>query len=128
MALDAISTPTLVAEVPFAGRSWWSINGYDTDLSTAIEIKAAPGAGKSLYITHVIMTCNDADSFPQLQDEDATVLFGRFFPLLGTAGGGFVIDHKFERPLKVTTNKALELKAAAAGNVSIFIEGATAEG
>ena len=126
MALDAISTPTLVEAVPFSGRQWWSINGYDTDVSTAIEIKAAPGAGKSLYITHVIMTCNDADSFPWLQDEDNTILFGRFFPLLGTAGGGFVVDHKFERPMKVVTNKALELKAAAAGNVSIFIEGATA--
>lgn len=127
MALDAISTPTIVETIPHRGRFYWAINGYDTDLSTAIEIKAAPGLNKSLYLIHVIITCNDADSYPWLQDEDDNILFGRFFPILGTAAGGFVLDHEFKKPLKVVTNKALELKAAAAGNVSIWIEGATAE-
>ena len=125
MALDAISTPTLVDEIPFRGRTYWAINGYDTDVSTAIEIKAAPGAGKSLYITAVILTCNDADSYPWLQDEDDTILFGRFFPILTT--GGFVLVKEFKRPLKLASNKALEIMAAAAGNVSVWVEGATAE-
>lgn len=125
MALDAISTPTIVDEIPFKGRVLWAINGYDTDVSTAIEIKAAPGTGKSLYITAVIITCNDADAYPWLQDEDDTILFGRFFTLL--TEGTLVISKEFKKPLKLTSNKALELKAAAAGNVSIWIEGATAE-
>lgn len=124
MALDAISTPTIVEEIPFKGRTIWAINGYDTDLSAAIEIKAAPGAGKSLYITAVVITCNDADSFPWLQDEDDNILFGRFFSLLTT--GTLVINKEFKRPIKLVSNKALELKAAAGGNVSIWLEGATA--
>lgn len=128
MALDAISTPTIVEAIPFRGKFLWAINGYEADAQTAIEIKAAPGTNKSLYITNVVITCNDADSYPWLQDEDDNILFGRFFPILGTAAGGFVLDHEFKKPLKVATNKALEIKAAAAGNVSVWIEGATAEG
>jgi len=45
MAADAIATPTLVDAVPFEGKTLWCITGYDTDFSTAIEVKAAPGAG-----------------------------------------------------------------------------------
>ncbi len=124
MALDAIATPTTVEEVPFKGRTFWTITGHEADASTAIEIQAAPGAGKSLYLLHVIITSTDADAQPQLQDEDDNVLFGRFF----TSIGGVVIVRDFTRPLKLRTNKALELKAAAAGNVSVYVEGAIAEG
>lgn len=124
MALDAISTPTLVDEVPFKGRTYWAINGYDSDVAAGIEIKAAPGTGKSLYILSVVITSNNAAAYPYLQDEDDVILFGRFFPIL--TSGGFSLVKEFKRPMKVATNKALEIKAAASGNVSIFIEGATA--
>lgn len=125
MALDAISTPTIVETIPHRGRFIWAVNGYDTDLQTAIEIKAAPGAGKSLYITAIVITSNDADALPWLQDEDDTVLFGRIFPILTT--GGFSLVKEFSKPIKLVSNKALEIKSAAAGNVSIWVEGATAE-
>ena len=101
-----------------------AVNGYSTDVSTAAEVKAAPGAGKSLYITAVVITCNDADSFPWLQDGDAVVVFGRFFT---TATDSLGLVKEFKKPIKLTANKALQLKAAAAGNVSIWVEGATAE-
>jgi hypothetical protein len=125
MALDAISTPTIVEDtnIPFRGRTVWCLNGYDTDASTAIEIKAAPGAGKSLYITEIIIGSDDADAHPHLQDEDDNVLFG---PLLSTTGGMHLVA-VLKHPIKVVSNKALELKAAAAGNVFIFLQGATAE-
>ncbi|KKN16571.1 hypothetical protein LCGC14_0974510 [marine sediment metagenome] len=126
MALDAISTPTLVDEIPFRDKVLFAINGYDTDLQTAIEIKAAPGVGKAIYITAVVITSNDADAYPYLQDEDDNILFGRFFPILTT--GGFALVKEFPKPLKLATNKALELKSVAAGNVSIWVEGAIAEG
>lgn len=125
MALDAISTPTIVEEIPFRGRIFWAINGYDTDMQTAIEIKAAPGVGKSLYITAIAITSNDADAYPWLQDEDDNVLFGRLFPIL--TSGGFSLVKEFSKPIKLATNKALEIKSAAAGNVSIWVEGAIAE-
>lgn len=124
MALDAVSTPTIVDEIPHRGRTFWSVNGNDTDASTAIEIKAAPGAGKALYITEIVLGSDDADAHPHLQDEDDTVLFG---PLLSTTGGMHLVA-VLRHPIKLTSNKALEIKAAAAGNVFVFIEGATAEG
>jgi len=124
MALDAISTPTSVEAVPHESRVSFVINGNEADAGTAIEIKAAPGVGKALYITHIILGSDDADAHPHLQDEDDNVLFG---PLFSTVEGP-ILSHKFERPLKVVTNKALELKAAAAGNVFIYVEGAIAKG
>jgi len=124
MALDAISTPTIVDEIPFKGRTIWSLNGNEADASTAIEIKAAPGAGKSLYITSVLITCDDDDADPVLQDEDDNLLFGPFY---AKAAGPIVVAKEFSKPIKLVTNKALELKAAAAGSISVWVEGATAE-
>lgn len=124
MALDHITTPTIVDEIPFKGRVLWAINGDEADASTAIAIKAAPGAGKSLYITSVLITCDDDDADPVLQDEDDNLLFGPFY---AKAAGPIVIDKEFRWPIKLVTNKALELKAAAAGSISVWVEGATAE-
>lgn len=124
MALDAIATPTLVEEIPAFQKTLWCITGYDTDASTAIEIKAAPGTGKALYITSVILGSDDADAHPHLQDEDDNVLIG---PLMSTVEGP-LIDHTFSKPLKLVSNKALEVKAAEAGNVFVHVEGAIAEG
>jgi len=124
MALDAIATPTLVDEIPAFQRTWWCITGYDTDASTAIEIKAAPGTGKAIYLTSIILGSDDADAHPHLQDEDDNVLIG---PLMSTVEGP-MLQHTFSKPLKLVSNKALELKAAAAGNVFVHVEGAIAEG
>jgi hypothetical protein len=125
MPLDAISTPTIVddANIPFRGRTAWCLNGNDTDASTAIEVKAAPGSGKSLYITEIIIGSDDVDAHPHLQDEDGNVLFG---PLLSTTGGMHLVA-VLKHPIKMVSNKALQLKAAAAGNVFVFVQGATAE-
>ena len=123
MALDAIATPTILTGSRAKGGEPFVITVHDTDASTEIEIKAAPGAGFSILIDAVILTTNDADANPQLQDEDDNVIFGRFFGLLGAAGGATVLAWRFTNPLKLASNKALELKAAAAGNVSVYVEG-----
>ena len=124
MPLDAISTPTIVDEIPFKGRVLWAINGNEADASTAIAIKAAPGAGKSLYITAVLITCDDDDADPVLQDEDDNLLFGPFY---AKAAGPIVVPKEFSKPIKLVSNKALELKAAAGGSISVWVEGATAD-
>ena len=122
MALTASATPTILTGQRAVGGTPFIVTGYSTDASTADEVKAAPGTGKSILIDHVILTSNDADAFPWLQDEDDTIVFGRFFTQL-TSGGPLVINKKFPNPIKLITNKALELAAAAAGNVSIYVEG-----
>lgn len=122
MALDSIGTPTVVEEIPHSGRTFWVVTGIDSDVSTAIEIKAAPGAGKSLYLTSVTIVSDDADAHPHLQDEDGNILYGP----IPTTNNGFSTSQIFVNPIKLVTNKALEIKAVAAGNVSIFVEGAIA--
>jgi len=120
MALDAITTPTVVN--PKTNGTLWAINGREADASTAIEIKATPGAGYSLHIEQVYMSCPDADAFPHLQDEDDNVLFGPFYT---TATDPRIVDITFKHPIKMVSNKALEIKAAAAGNIGLYIQGRT---
>ena len=123
MALDVDANLTLGGTSPPPGAVFWAFTGYEADASTEIAIKAAV-AGKSHYITHVIMCCIDDDAAPRLQDEDDNLLFG---PVPGLAAGiHCVIDHHFERPIKMVAAKALEAKAAAAGLFSLYVEGYTA--
>jgi len=124
MAFDTSATPLRYENGSFMGKTYWAFTGTDSDASTAIDIVAAPGLGLSLYITGVIIqTAYDADAFPQLQDGAATLLFGPW--VSGTAGSNF-ISWKFDQPLKVTANKSLAVKCAAAGSVYVYVEGFTA--
>lgn len=125
MALDAISTPTIVEKIPKEGRTWWAINGMEADASTAIEVKAAPAAGFSHYITAIAITCDDDDCDPAVHDDAAAVLFG---PIFAKVAGPLSIVKEFSKPIKVASGKAIDVKAAAAGTFSIWIEGATARG
>jgi hypothetical protein len=122
MALTASATVEILTGQRAKGGTPFVVTGYSTDASTADAVKAAPGVNKSILIDAVILTSNDADAFPWLQDEDDKVIFGRFFTQL-TSGGPMVINKRFPNPLKLVSNKALELKAAAAGNVSVYVEG-----
>ncbi len=124
MALDSIYEPETVETIPFIGQQPWTLNGKDSDAGTAIEIKAAPGVGLALYITQVVLGSDDADAHPQIQDEDDNVIFG---PLFSTIEGP-TMSVTPAKPIKLVSNKALELKAAAAGNVFVFVQGYIAEG
>lgn len=126
MAFDTSATPNIVNTGGFSGKTYWAFTGTDADASTAIDIVDAPGAGRSLYITGVIIvTAADADAFPQLQDGAATLLFG---PFPSGTTGPVVINKEFANPIKVTANKSLAVKCAAAGSVYVYVEGFTAEG
>ena len=126
MPFDTSATPTRTENGSFMGKTYWTFTGTDSDASTAIDIVAAPGAGKALYITGVIIqTALDADAFPQLQDGAATLLFGPW--LSGTVGAN-IISWKFENPIRVTSNKSIAVKCAAAGSVYVYVEGFTATG
>lgn len=121
--LDTSSNPTLVdrsavptTAIPFA------TNGVEsTDAQTAKEIVVAPGAGKNHYITRIVLQCETATTDPQIQDNAATpaVLFGPIYT--NTSGVSHYIS--FPRPIKVAANQAIDLKAAGAGAVFVFIEG-----
>jgi len=123
MALTASATPTILTGQRARGGTPFVVTGYSTDASTADAVKAAPGADKSILIDHVILTTDVTTVDPWLQDEDDNVIFGRFFGTIGATGGPLVINKRFPNPLKLTSNKALELKASAAGDVSVYVEG-----
>jgi len=123
MALTASATPAILAGGRARGGTPFVVTGHSTDASSADLVKAAPGAGFSILIDHVILTTNVTTVDPWLQDEDDNVIFGRFFGTIGAAGGPLVIDKKFPNPLKLVSNKALELASSAAGDVSVYVEG-----
>lgn len=120
MTITATSSPQLVTTIP-SSSVISAVNANEDDASTAVEVIAAPGAGKAIYLLEAILTCADDDAFPVLQDEDANLLFGPFY---AKAAGPLFVHKKWEQPriLKIATNKALQIKAAAGGNVSIYIE------
>ena len=124
MAFDTSATPTRTENGSFLAKKYWTFTGTDSDASTAIDIVDAPGAGLALYITGAIISSVDADAVPQLQDGDATLLFGPF----PSATSPVVINWKFDQPLKVTTNKSLAVKCVATGSVYVYVEGFTAQG
>jgi hypothetical protein len=118
-----LATPEILNEKTARGGTPFVVTGFSADTSTANELKAAPGAGFSILIDHVIITTNVTTVDPWLQDEDDKVIFGRFFGTIGAAGGPLVINKHFPNPLKLISNKALELKASASGDVSVYVEG-----
>ena len=125
MGLDASSTPQLVQSLP-VDAVIAVINGREADASTAVEFIAAPGVGKAIFLLELLLTCDDDDAAPHIQDEDDNVLIGPFY---AKAAGPIVVHKKWERRiLKVASNKAVELKAAAGGNVGIWLEYAIGPG
>ncbi len=125
MAIDISSTPAVVAALPVDAVPA-IINGYEADASTAVELIAAPGVSKTIFLLEALITCDDDDCDPQLQDEDDNVLFGPFF---AKVAGPIVVHKKWEKLIiKLVSNKALEVKAAAAGTFSIYLEYAIGSG
>ena len=120
MATTTLATPEILTGGRAKGGTPFVLTGDTDDASTAIELKAAPGTGKSILIDAVILTSNDVDAVPQLQDEDDNVIFGRFHTTLTEVG--MVVSMRFPNPLKLVSNKALELFGVA-GNISFYVEG-----
>ncbi len=121
----AITEPTICGDgkIPLTRTGPWAVNDDQTAIATtAVEIKATPGAGYSLYITHVTISGRTVDVAVTLQDEDDTVLFG---PIQMQADGGGNFTKDFNYPLKLTSNKALEVVASADQDFLVYVEGFT---
>jgi len=119
--LDTSSNPTLVER---GAIPTWAVpfctNGIEADATTAKEIVTAV-TGKSHYITRIIMQSEVAAVDPQIQDSDATVLFGKY----ATTTNGMNIDVSFPMPIKVAAGNAIDIKEAGAGAIFVWIEGFT---
>ena len=104
----AITTPTLVNELPIARSGPFSFDNDEDDADAAVECVATPGAGKAIYLTSVTIAGRTTDVAVTLQDEDGTVLFG---PIQCQADGGSIMTKDWKYPLKLTDNKALDVFA-----------------
>lgn len=126
--LDTYSEPQVVKISSFMGRTDWIVNGVEADATTAKEVKPAPGTGKHLYLQKAVLQCETAAVDPQLQDNatSAIVLLGPMYST--TSGNSIKLDLPEDEAIKVAANQAIDLKAAGAGAVFVFIKGFTAEG
>lgn len=117
----AITTPTLIGDgqMPEARTGPLSFNNDEGDGTPAMELVAAPGVGKAIYLTHVTMSGRTTDVAITLQDEDGAVLFG---PMQMQADGGGNFSKDWPNPLKLTDNKALDVFATNAQAFTVYGE------
>ena len=120
----AITTPTLAGPglMPIMRIGPWAVNNDEDDANgAAVALKAAPGAGYSLYLTHVTLSGRAADLAITLRD-GTTVIYGPI-QMQDNGGGNFTKD--WEYPLKLTSNAALNVYASAATAFTVYVEGFT---
>jgi len=99
----------------------WFNSVYDSaDATSEGETVKAATASKKIYITSFIIS-SDVEGWIKLQDEDSNALTGKFWL---KAGGGVSWTAGPGAPLVLNVaNKALEVIAEAAGNVSVTVMG-----
>jgi len=134
----AIATPVLVGDglLPIARGGPWAVNNHISGVGATAneEMKAAPGAGKATYLTHV--TIGGIDGSHYFMDTAVTLIDGIGANVLGPIqcqrDGGNFYQKDFDAPVKITDNKALDCtitggdinyKAA----VLVYIEGFTGQ-
>lgn len=99
----------------------WFNSVYDSSDATAeAEVVKAATVGKKIYIMSYVISV-DIEGWIKLQDEDSNALTGKFWL---KAGGGVAITLPPGAPLILNVaNKALEVIAEAAGDISVTITG-----
>lgn len=102
----------------------WQVNASSADASGCEAVVAAPGAGYALVIERLIIYIGAAISVTLGEDENAGSVAAALIGPLGGAAGTYVLDCR-DRPIQMTTNKALVFDASGAGVVCIYAEGYT---
>lgn len=100
------------------------INGVSADASGCEELKAAPAAGKSIYINRLTIN-NGANALSHTIGEGETVpgsvdtaLIGPIAMAVNTS-----IQWDFYPPMKLTAATSLVIDSSGAGPVCVFAEG-----
>jgi len=116
----ALTTPTIVEELPIARSGPYTFNNDEDDANgAAVSCVTAPGAGKALYLKHITISGRTADIAITLRDGDTNVLFG---PIQCQADGSSVYTKDWKYPLKLTDNTALYVYASAASAFTLYGE------
>lgn len=116
---------TVTSPAPWSAG--WIKNANSADASGCEEIIAAPGAGSSLVIEHLVVSSDSAISITIGEGETAgavtTALIG---PVTFAAGQSMAFPMSGRtRGIKLTTNKSLTVDASGAGNINVWVQGTT---
>ena len=103
--------------------NFWSVAANYSEAQTAVEVKAAPGAGLSLYITDVICS-NGATAGNMKFGEDTAALADKIEVMYFAINGGAALH--FRTPIKLTANKNFGLTSVTCTTHSVTICGYTA--
>ena len=114
---DIVVTELTITQAP-AARTYWAVNATESDSASNSEVKAA-AAGKSLYITKLVINCAVAQTV--VLNDATTALLG---PYTFLAAGGTIVSIDFTRPIQLTVSQALNVTAG--GAYALYVEGFTA--
>ena len=106
-------------------KAGFAVNATSADFSGCEELKAAPGAGVSIYLTQIEISCVAAITVTIGAGETGgavtTVLLG---PFNFAATSGSPINLTFRgKGIKLAANTSLTVDSSAGGAVQIFAEG-----
>lgn len=107
------------------GPQTWSYHVNGSSALTDATVKAAPGAGLSLYVTDIVISSGAATAMNAFFEESTTTVLGPYY-LEAVAGRGCAIH--FGTPKKITANTALTVTTSAAIAHSIDVTGFIAPG
>ena len=107
------------------GPQYWDYHEDSSNALTDAEVKAAPGAGLSLYICTLVVSTGAATAFNIFFEEGSTKVLGPYY-LEAINGRGAIIS--FNPPKKVTANTALTVTTSAAIAHAIDITGYISNG
>ncbi len=102
----------------------WQINATSADATGCETILAAPGTGKALVITRLVVYIGDAITVTVGSGKSGAAVEADFIGPLGGAAGTYILDVR-ERPIILTANKALTVDASGAGSICVYAEGYT---
>ena len=98
----------------------WHVNQRHTAAQTDATVKAAPGAGLSLYITDIYLSA-DGPTTITLEEGTTTRIFE--YEAGGTGDG---VSHSMRVPIKLAANTLLSITTVVVANINVLICGFTA--
>lgn len=101
--------------------NFWSATATYAGAQTATEIKAAPGAGLSLYITDVIVSNGATAGNIKFLEDTGTPGADKIEIMYFAANGGAVIH--FRTPIKLTANKNFGITSITCTTHSVTVNG-----
>ena len=100
----------------------WHASAAHTTAQTDTTVKAAPGAGLSLYITDIYVAVDAAVDVTL--EESTTTLKWKYYG----GGQGDGVAQRLNTPIKIAANTLLSVTTSAAVNVTVVVSGYTAPG